>query len=690
MNTPTQASSIAHTVALMERGAYGDAQALLEAWLHSNSGDTYGHFLYVRCFFQIKADNERSDSLYAFHESLRVPDHRGGLREFLKAEELFSLSEYRRAVPLYEQSTAAGLMHPIVYHRCGEAMAKDSDTNGAVAKFEAALRRDKGFAPAVLALAELLFEEGCFHRLGRQLKQSLGELDAENCKLFEGGSDILTRLNAIDMALSAIREACELDHQGRANDAVRRLWPISRYYTTNLAVLRSLMSFFYRSGRLDIGMRRITELLPRKSAWLQYAEGLGAWYVDQLEEAASAYEECMARNMTAPLVRFARALVLMSLGRSDDARRDLMIVHEVMPWLAGARAELALAAFEVGDYDTVCKLGDVSTEERGEAVLYEPSGRNYIGNLDAYVMRAQLELGIDPQDRRDLADDPTECRSMMLRYACGVYEAGHGSAEEAEELLIPIVESGAIDEIRVTERESLVLSELGRVAPISPWIWAALETLQRPASGGDSLVERSKDVVENGPDDGRFVMWLARRAMQEGRMEIASFACKRLRDRWGDLEDTLDAQCELHSRLRDIKELRIAATANPSSVVPLMYLHNLGIDAKDDELVKESDAAIARVRPGLVKVYAAVKLYREGAVSIDTLARVVREGDPYDFEGRSLGAFVMFQGGLYGESREVHQKLCEEGYDEIAWILDYALNCLATGKEGCDVRRDEG
>jgi superkiller protein 3 len=253
--------------------------------------------------------------------------------------------DYPGAVRIYRRGLAVAPENVELLNSLGFALFQQGESREALAALEKALKVDPKHWKAHNNLALAAIDLGELEVAEAHYRESLAI--APQPAIYNDLGFVLERQGLVDEAVALYRKALELDpesasaHYNLAASLARsgELSEAERHFRAALAHKRSaqthtaLALVLRQRGRVDEAIASLNEAIEADPEYPAAYDQLGTILAEQgkLEEAAHHFE-ILVRKRPSAAAHEKRAQVLMRLGRTDDARREM----EMAKALAGA------------------------------------------------------------------------------------------------------------------------------------------------------------------------------------------------------------------------------------------------------------------------------------------------------------------------------------------------------------------
>ena len=659
---------------------FGEAEGCLRKWCVLHAGDFYAHRQLAWCFHKNSYDVSPWESMDRFFAEEFRHECSGVAKQYMQAELLTRLGRNDEAEIEYRSVIQQGHDNATTRHALGKLLLDMGLHSGAASEFERALEQDATYLPTLSEISKLLFYQGRFDRLMRLVK-GFNTID-KNQKIrpfLDADADLMI-VSDLKNILGTLQRTVKLNKEGRPDDALRILWPIFRRYKMNVPITRSLVILLHSLRWLEVGRRRLKEILCDTDAVMSYAEGLILWYEGKVEEVIQAYDVTIAGGLDHPYVNCGRALAHSHSGQVEDAEKDYLQANKKYPWHVHARMGLAGLRYEGEDFEAVIELANVNKEDSCLALTYDISGSADLARLECFALRSLLRTGGGKRALKRVLSDTKPCDDASLRWSRAMVYAKNNRCVEAE---AELEESFRLDrkcflQMREDDQDQIKkLKERRRSGFVANLAFALSPYVKGETGGVDA--EMNKLVETRFRKEAAlwyYKGWTLSKFETSDQTAIKDL--KKAIELDPTLMDAVIVLCGLLRKKLAAQDLLKLASDVPDPKYPLYVALEIATESGDRGLakqVKDKLLAIDAQDPEALRHL----LSEESSTSAEWFSFLDRFTTRawLEFESRERVAENMLMKGCAKDAKKKYECLIDDGYISLRCALMHAISCLS-------------
>jgi tetratricopeptide (TPR) repeat protein len=470
-----------------------------------------------------------------------------------------------------------------------------------------------------------------------------------------------------------IENIIRLLRSGQQREAALRCWPLLREYSDNCVLIRTLLGSLRGDPWFGAAKERVKEVV--RGSHERYAAGLVSLYEDRPADAVHELDEALGGGLRNASVLCARARAEADATGKSNGYDYARQAYDQQPYLAYARASLAMRAKERGDYTLVLSLATMAPEDRVRAVRFEPFGDSYLADLDAQSLDVLLRQGAVSTALLEVRSRPavTDDAALLFRRAM-VYVASSDFDSADRELAAALsADENVVARAAGEDRRRCV--DLSAQRPSSRAATLACVLQEIHAGDPQHALAGLQSLAGYWPEDARILLHLGRVLELLGDVEAAA-------NYYGLLID----RSPIVKRARDALLQSCVAASPPRDV--LVALRQLAFGGYNAALLMAADCDKRLARDLAVEIlevdaqnYLALShlgsvLDPESGEFLPVLKRLA-DIHPFDFELRRIAARHQLERGVVGDSADRFATLVRDGSCDLRDVLLYGIASLA-------------
>lgn len=655
----------------LNKRVYARAEHHLKEWVMSHPDDIYIHMELIWCFYNRQREYEKWRECNYFYDKKYDQSNSQLIKHFVQAEQLFYDNRESRAIDEYNAVLKMGLDTQTVRYCLGVALQKTGRYLEAQKEFEKVLEIEPHFLPAIMTYANWLFNEGRFDLVESIYKR----IDGINRKYFTSNfrdaEEELNDLHLMKKASEGLEKVIVFLHKNKLKEASLLFWPIFLHYRHRCSFIITMVYLFYRNNWITFGKRRLKEVLGEDEPEAHYAKGLFLWYEDNKKDALKEYNIAIEKGLNHPLIYYSRSLVLDDI---ENKKKDLLLAHQLQPWLLCVRSELASIAFNQSEYDNVIKLAETTNEERNLSAKYEPQGCITLANLERLLLNSLRAKGETKKALSRIQNNFETYQNESLHLTRSIIFALNKDIKEAVKELEKVISINEYAILEMRKKDIELLNELDyRSFPIafSHALYPVTEDNLKKAR------MRLEKLAKKFPS--KTIIWfhIGNISQELGDESYAKKTLKKAISIDPKNKNALLLLCNILAEEKDLKELLKLADDFKHETIPLKFALDVAKSQNITEQAKKiANKILKRDSTEPSAIIHILGITKPTSLKYITLLKKLTILCPFDFETLHFMAKEYLQRNEFVKGQKIYKELLSKGECSLPTILFYGLSAL--------------